>query len=117
MTPCGASTYGSLPSITAPSATATAGAADGQRAHPYHFHHGIEEWLLVVAGTPRLWTPDGERVGVRIVMLSTIPETRIAGSGDPISITVYPDSDKVSVWPPGKRFRMSDSVGYWDGEL
>jgi len=54
---------------------------------------------------------------VRIVMLSTIPETRIAGSNDPISISVYPDSDKVSVWPPGKRFRMSDSIGYWDGEL
>jgi len=54
---------------------------------------------------------------VRILMLSTIPETRIAGSSDPISITVYPDSDKVGVWPPGKRFRLSDGVDYWDGEI
>ena len=28
---------------------------------PYHFHHGMEEWLLVVDGTPTLRTPDGER--------------------------------------------------------
>ncbi len=35
---------------------------DGQRSYPYHFHHGIEEWLLVVAGSPSCRTPEGERV-------------------------------------------------------
>jgi uncharacterized cupin superfamily protein len=35
---------------------------DGERSSPYHFHHGIEEWLIVVAGAPLLRTPDGERV-------------------------------------------------------
>jgi hypothetical protein len=54
---------------------------------------------------------------VRIVMLSTIPETGIPGSSNRISITVYPDSDKVGVWPPGGRFRLSAGVGYWDGEI
>ena len=34
-----------------------------------------------------------------------------------ISICVYPDSDKVGVWPPGGRYRMSETLGYWDGEL
>ena len=34
-----------------------------------------------------------------------------------ISICVYPDSDKVGVWPLGGRYRMSDTLEYWDGEL
>jgi hypothetical protein len=45
----------------------------------------------------------------QLLMLSMIPSPGI-------SIAVYPDSDKVSVWPPGKRLRMSDSLDYWDGE-
>ena len=114
----------------------------GDSVSPYHYENTEEEWLLVLTGTPTLRDPDGEHelapgdlvcfgtgpdsahkvtnrsdAAVRIVMLSTVPETRIVDSGDPISITVYPDSDKVSVWPPGKRFRMTDGVGYWDGEL
>ena len=28
----------------------------------YHFHHGAEELLVVLRGTPTLRTPDGERV-------------------------------------------------------
>ena len=28
---------------------------------PYHWHVGEEEWLLVVAGTPTLRTPEGEQ--------------------------------------------------------
>jgi hypothetical protein len=47
---------------------------------------------------------------VRLVMLSTIPRIDI-------SICVYPDSNKVSVHPPGKIFRFGDAVGYWDGEV
>jgi uncharacterized cupin superfamily protein len=27
-----------------------------------HFHHGNEEWVIVVDGTPTLRTPDGERI-------------------------------------------------------
>ena len=48
---------------------------------------------------------------VGILMLSTMPVNEL-------SICVYPDSDKVSVWPwPGERLRMAESVDYWDGEL
>ena len=36
--------------------------AAGERTYPYHFHHGMEEWLLVLAGSPTLRGPDGERV-------------------------------------------------------
>jgi uncharacterized cupin superfamily protein len=101
-----------------------------------------EEWLLVLMGTPTVRDLEGEHelargdlvcltkgpdgahkvtnrshAVVRILMLSTIPETRIAGSSDPITITVYRDSNKVSVWPPGKRFRLTDAVDYWAGEI
>ena len=33
----------------------------GEKLGPYHFHHGVEEWLYVASGTPRLRDPDGER--------------------------------------------------------
>ena len=36
--------------------------ADGERTYPYHFHHGMEEWLVVLSGSPTLRDPDGERV-------------------------------------------------------
>lgn len=107
----------------------------GDSVYPYHYEGVEEEWLLVLAGTPTLRDPEGEHelapgdvvcfvVGpegahkvtnrsdavARILMLSTMPENEI-------SIAVYPDSDKVGVWPwPGKRLRMSGAVGYWDGE-
>jgi hypothetical protein len=29
---------------------------EGERVCPYHYHHGVEEWLFVVAGTPTLRT-------------------------------------------------------------
>ena len=44
---------------------------------------------------------------LRVAMLSTKP---------PISVCVYPDSEKVGVWPPGKLFRLGDAVDYWEGE-
>ncbi|HSR05090.1 MAG TPA: cupin domain-containing protein [Proteiniclasticum sp.] len=28
----------------------------------YHFHHGIEEMLLLIEGRPKLRTPEGERI-------------------------------------------------------
>src|SRR2546423_516153 len=33
----------------------------GQRTFPYHYHHGVEEWLYVIDGTPTLRSPAGER--------------------------------------------------------
>jgi uncharacterized cupin superfamily protein len=114
----------------------------GNSVCPYHYENTEEEWLLVLTGTPTLRDPGGEHeltpgdllcflkgpdgahkvtnrsdTVVRILMLSTIPETRIPGSNDPISICVYPDSGKVGVWPPGGRFRLTETVDYWDGEI
>ena len=104
----------------------------GQSICPYHWEAGDEEWLIVLTGRPTLRTPDGERdLGawevvcfpagpdgahkvtnrteepLRVAMLSTRREP---------AVSVYPDSDKVGVWPPGKLFRLGDAVDYWEGE-
>ncbi|HWC86422.1 MAG TPA: cupin domain-containing protein [Solirubrobacteraceae bacterium] len=107
----------------------------GQSGSPYHFEGVEEEWLIVLTGTPTLRDPEGEHelapgdvvcfetgpagahkvtnrsaVVARFLMLSTIPDKEL-------SICVYPDSDKVGVWPwPAKRLRMSAAVDYWEGE-
>ena len=39
----------------------------------------------------------------------------LSNKGDP-GAAIYPDSDKVGVFPPNKLFRMGDAVDYWDGE-
>jgi uncharacterized cupin superfamily protein len=103
----------------------------GQSICPYHWETD-EEWLIVLAGRPTLRTPEGERelepwdavcfpagaegahkvtnrsdATVRVGMLSTRNEPGIA---------VYPDSNKVGAWPPGKLFRIDDAVDYWEGE-
>ena len=106
----------------------------GESTFPYHYEGVEEEWLLVLGGTPSLRDPAGEheltpgdivafpptpegahkvtnRSGAvsRFLILSTIP-------APDVSISVYPDSEKLSVWPPGKRLRMAESLDYWDGE-
>lgn len=105
----------------------------GQSICPYHWEAGDEEWLVVLTGRPTLRTPDGEReLGpwdavcfptgaegahkvtnrseepARVAMLST--------RNDP-GVAVYPDSNKIGAWPPGKLFRLDDAVDYWDGEV
>ena len=108
----------------------------GQSICPYHYEWGNEEWLVVLDGRLTLRHPSGEDeleqgdvvcfpVGpegahkltnksgapVRVLMLST--------KIDP-SVVVYPDSDKIGVWPDGKDdhviVRRASNVDYWEGE-
>ncbi len=108
----------------------------GQSNCPYHYEYGCEEWLIVLAGQLTLRHPEGEdelepgdvvcfREGpegahkltnrsdetVRVLMLST--------KGEP-AVAVYPDSDKIGVWPGDNRdkiiVRRESSVDYWDRE-
>jgi uncharacterized cupin superfamily protein len=109
---------------------------DGERVCPYHYHHGVEEWLVVVAGTPTVRTPDGEQQLCTgdVVCFPGSPEGAHAvhGPGRVLmlsnevwpAVLVYPDSDKLGT-RPGPRgthdadrlnFRRSDAVDYWDGE-
>jgi uncharacterized cupin superfamily protein len=102
--------------------------AEGQRSHPYHFHHAVEEWLLVLAGSPLLRTPDGERalrsgdvvcfpVGASGGHQVTGPGTVLLLSENRALDTVeYPDSGKIELRPPGTVFRRADAVDLWDGE-
>ena len=106
--------------------------APGNSICPYHYEQPEEEWLLVLSGRPTLRVPDGEHeleagdvvcfpAGpdgahkvtnrgselARVAMLSTKSETGIA---------VYPDSNKVGVFPLRRFFRIEDAVGYWEDE-
>jgi uncharacterized cupin superfamily protein len=108
----------------------------GQAACPYHYEYE-EEWLLVLAGEVLLRTPAGERTIGRgeLVCFPAGPagahRTTNAGS-EPArvlmfssarepAVAVYPDSDKIGVWPGNEEdkvmVRRADSaVDYWDGE-
>jgi uncharacterized cupin superfamily protein len=95
---------------------------------PYHYHHGIEEWLYVIAGAPVLREPAGERTlapgDLVCFPAGHIGAHTLRGPGrfvifatghhvEPY-LSVYPDSDKVS-GPDGILLRAS-AVGYWHGE-
>ena len=108
---------------------------------PYHFHHGGEELLIVLRGTPTLRSPEGDRelkegevvhfprgqegahqlsnrsgAAVRYVIA--------AAQGSP-EIIEYPDSGKIAAMARtesaagGPLFtvnRIADAVDYYDGE-
>jgi uncharacterized cupin superfamily protein len=103
----------------------------GEKRGPYHYHHGVEEWMYVVSGAPILRAPSGERTlepgelvafaanpsGAhtyhgpgRVVMFSA--GARGWGEG---FVTVYPDSDKIGA-APGVMFRRDDALDSWRGD-
>ncbi len=105
----------------------------GQSICPYHYELGFEEWLVVLSGRPTLRTPDGEHElrawdcvffpdgpdGAHKVTNRTEETLRVAilsNKGEP-GAAVYPDSEKIGIWPPGHLFRKADEVGYWEGEV
>lgn len=108
----------------------------GEALCPYHYEYE-EEWLVVLHGSVVVRTPAGEetlgrgeivcfppgpdgahKVGnpaetsARVMMFSSAREPAVA---------VYPDSDKIGVWPGNPddtvMLRRADgAVDYWDGE-
>ncbi len=105
----------------------------GQSICPYHYETGEEEWLIALVGTPTLRTPDGDvelrpwdiaffpaaEEGAHKVTNRTDETVRVAIWSNRVnpSTAIYPDSQKVGAWPPGKLFRLADAVDYWEGEL
>jgi uncharacterized cupin superfamily protein len=99
---------------------------------PYHYENAEEEWLIVLAGRPTLRTPEGERelrpwdcaffptgeAGAHKVTNRTDEPVRVCIWSNRIAVatSIYPDSGKVGAWPPGKLFRLTDAVDYFDGE-
>jgi uncharacterized cupin superfamily protein len=106
----------------------------GQAICPYHFEWTDEEWLIVVAGTPTLRTPEGERVlepgdtvcfpegpeGAHHIRNDADGIARVAllSTKSDVGIAEYPDSDKVGVWAGETHYmlRRSEHLEYWDGE-
>ena len=109
--------------------------APGQGSSPYHYEYE-EEWLLVVDGTLVVRTPDGEHTlergdlvrfppgpaGAHKVMnRSDSPaRTLMFSSARMPAVSVYPDSDKIGVWPGDEAddliFRRGTAVPWSDGE-
>lgn len=109
----------------------------GEAVCPYHFHWGDEEWLIVVAGTPTVRTPEGETaLEVGEVVCFPVGPTgahRVYNAGDEIArvalfsnrhefgIIEYPDSDKIGIWGRHDEaldhmIRRSPDLDYWEGE-
>lgn len=108
----------------------------GQSICPYHYEYE-EEWLLVLDGAPLLRTPEGERQLERGALVCFAPgpagahkvtargastaRVMMFSSAREPAVAVYPDSDKIGVWP-GRRedsvmLRRADgNVDYWEGE-
>ena len=88
--------------------------APGTSSSPYHYEYA-EEWLLVVEGAVVVRAPDGEHAldrgdlvrfppgadGAHKVSNRGATPARIVffSSSRTPSVSVYPDSDKVGVWP------------------
>jgi uncharacterized cupin superfamily protein len=95
---------------------------------PYHYHHGVEEWLFVIDGAPVLREPAGERTlaagdlvcfpsGHRGAHTMKGPGRFVifdAGRDAEPWMSVYPDSDKIS--GPGGILLRDSAVSYWHGE-
>ena len=109
--------------------------APGKSSSPYHYEYE-EEWLLVVEGTVVVRLPDGERTLERgdlvcfpagpagahkLMNRSTSPaRTLLFSSARVPAVSVYPDSDKIGVWPGNEAdeliFRRGSAVPWSDGE-
>jgi uncharacterized cupin superfamily protein len=108
----------------------------GESLCPYHYEYE-EEWLLVLEGEVTLRSPDGEHTLAAgdIVCFPPGPDGAHKASNDGLSaarvmmfssarepaVAVYPDSDKIGVWPgrPDDHVmlrRADGDVDYWDGE-
>jgi len=108
----------------------------GQAVCPYHFEYAEEEWVLVLSGRATLREPDGttELAPGELAFFPPGPDGAHQlrnDSGETVRIlmwsqviwpgaTVYPDSDKVGVYPgelgESLLFPRSAAVDYYHGE-
>src|SRR5262245_47745779 len=109
--------------------------APGQGACPYDYEY-VEEWLLVVEGSAVVRIPGGKRTleqgdlvrfpagpqGAHKVMnRSSAPARTLMFSRARMpAVSVYPDSDKIGVWPGEDAnelvFRRGSAVSWSEGE-
>lgn len=109
--------------------------APGERQAPYHYEYD-EEWLLVVDGSLLLRTPDGEHTVERgdtvcfpagpdgahqLINRGESPARALMFSSSRTpAVSVYPDSDKIGVWPGSEAddlvFKRDTAVPWAEGE-
>jgi len=108
----------------------------GEQLCPYHYEY-VEEWLVVLDGTPTLRTPSGEEQlqSGDVVRFPSGPDGAhklsnptqakaiilMFSSAQEPAVAVYPDSDKIGVWTPGDQDnvmlkRADGNADYYDGE-
>ena len=107
----------------------------GQSQCPYHYEYA-EEWMLVIEGTIVLRTPDGEHNLERGALVCFPPgpagahkvinrsgaqaRTLMFSSSRVPAVSVYPDSNKIGVWPGSEQddlvFRREAAVPWSYGE-
>lgn len=112
----------------------------GKKNMPFHAHHGLEEMIVVLSGTPTLRTPEGERRLAEGEVVSFLPgadgahqvlnhseaPARYLMLSDKATADViyYPDSNKISAqagnWgtPSAVSWMLSaeNEMGYLEGE-
>lgn len=108
----------------------------GQAVCPYHYEFGEEEWVLVLSGRPTLREPGGGTQlepgelaffapgpdGAHQLRNDSDETARILMWSQVVwpAATVYPDSDKVGVYPgelgESLVFPRSAAVEYYEGE-
>ena len=108
----------------------------GESTWPYHYEYGAEEWILVLDGRPTLrhpggddilepgdvvCCPDGPEGAHKLTNRSdAVARLMIISSYDRPAVAVFPDSDKLGVWPDGEDdiliVRRDSGVDYWEGE-
>lgn len=98
----------------------------GKRNLPYHAHHGVEEVIVVLRGTPTLRSPDGERELAEGEVVACPPGRggahQLINRGDstarflvisskaPADVIEYPDSGKISA--QAGEWGSEDAVSY-----
>jgi uncharacterized cupin superfamily protein len=107
----------------------------GESSCPYHYEYE-EEWLLVVEGEVVVRAPDGEHTLERgdlacfpagadgahkVTNRSELPaRTLLFSSSRTPAVSVYPDSDKIGVWPGDEAndlvFKRGTAVPWSEGE-
>jgi uncharacterized cupin superfamily protein len=101
---------------------------------PYHWELGCEEFLVVVAGTPTVRTPDGERelapgdvvhfpegeAGAHQLVNRSdgVFRVLIGSTKSSLAVAGYPDSGKLLIGAAGREQVVVRDipVDYWDGE-
>ena len=109
--------------------------APGRSSCPYHYEYE-EEWLLVVDGAVVVRAPDGEHTlqrgdivcfppgpaGAHKLMNRNDVDAKVLlfSNARVPAVSVYPDSDKIAVWPGDDAndliFRRGTAVPWSDGE-